>query len=376
MPEFINGPTNFAHLQGIINGIEKNIYLFMDVHYSIDQQTRCKSFDSIDISNYLYNIIKNVTVPTDFFMEIRSSELDIKPTNKRDIYIKEVTSLFKSEFVEEKKIGKEIIRYSKTHTNVRLHYLDIRDHFDFFTLLKIIKDDINVDLKLLSENTNNQYIYIEKILNKLTTIEKFLQELTENKNNIVNDFSKIYHKNIDKQKYYLNKVINIYNDVFLQKNILSFINDNYNHILLDLNLALITLKYYIKNWGMVGVSEVNKLINNIREAIIDIYSLFTDSYLLRRVLDKNYVNKSIIYTGVQHSVNYIYFLVKYYNFTILNIHNIKIDISELLNKIYIANNVYSIYPFFYINNKKYKQCIKFESISGGDRLKSGIYDDF
>ena len=49
MVKFINGPTNYAHLKGIINGVEKNIHLFMDIHNKIDAQTKCESFDSIEI---------------------------------------------------------------------------------------------------------------------------------------------------------------------------------------------------------------------------------------------------------------------------------------------------------------------------------------
>jgi ACT domain-containing protein len=69
MPKFINGPTNYAHLKGMINGVEKNVYLFMDTHYELDEQTKCESFDSIDISHYLYRKIKDTINPLDFFMD-------------------------------------------------------------------------------------------------------------------------------------------------------------------------------------------------------------------------------------------------------------------------------------------------------------------
>ena len=61
------------------------------------------------------------------------------------------------------------------------------------------------------------------------------------------------------------------------------------------------------------------------------YSLFTDIYLLRRILDKNYVNKCIIYSGRQHSLNYIYFLIKYYSFEIVKIyHSEEKDINIII----------------------------------------------
>lgn len=35
MPKFINVPTNYTHLEGTIDGVKKNIYLFMDMHYDL-----------------------------------------------------------------------------------------------------------------------------------------------------------------------------------------------------------------------------------------------------------------------------------------------------------------------------------------------------
>ena len=86
----INGPINYACLKGTINGIEKKIYLFMDKHYELDEQTRCETFDSIDISQYLYQIIKNTTLSLDFFLEIRNEpnehEQKRKINNYRESY--------------------------------------------------------------------------------------------------------------------------------------------------------------------------------------------------------------------------------------------------------------------------------------------------
>ncbi len=77
--------------------------IFFDKHLSLDEQTRCKSFNSIDISYYLYRLIKESKKHLDFFMEIGQSQLDNEHiSNKKDIYIKEVINLFKSEFTLKK----------------------------------------------------------------------------------------------------------------------------------------------------------------------------------------------------------------------------------------------------------------------------------
>ena len=59
MTQFINGPINYAYLEGKINGIEKKIYLFMDEHNKLEEQTRCAIFKIFEnIFNFLkYNNI-------------------------------------------------------------------------------------------------------------------------------------------------------------------------------------------------------------------------------------------------------------------------------------------------------------------------------
>ena len=170
MIEYINGPTNFAHLQGSIDGIDKNIYFFMDSHYDLDNQTRCKSFNSIDISQYLYQKIIKTKKPLDFFMEIRTSTIDTVITNKRDIYIKDVISLFKTEYIEQKEEDGNVIKHLKSNSNVKLHYLDVRDHLELFNVLNIIDDDMKINVRLLINNFNNNKKkdkFVQNILNNI-----------------------------------------------------------------------------------------------------------------------------------------------------------------------------------------------------------------
>jgi len=47
---YINGSYNYVQLNGNINNIPKNITIFLDIHLELDNQTRCESFDSLDIS--------------------------------------------------------------------------------------------------------------------------------------------------------------------------------------------------------------------------------------------------------------------------------------------------------------------------------------
>ena len=385
MPEFINGPINYAYLKGEINGIEKNIYLFMDQHYQLYNQTRCKSFNSVDITYYLYNIIKNTKEELDLFVEIRQEEI-IKPqTNNKDIYIVEVENLFKSEFVEEKIENNKTVVYSKTNPKVRLHYLDIRDHLGLFEVkTKLITNGIEKNFKLLQNDINNKQQYIDKILIDLDKLEENIQIF---KNNVVeilkiininNEKNFLYDKNDEKQKYYLNKSLNIYFYENLRINIYLFVCENYFFISSKLEGVIKDLKSNLSFSNLFNINinstEINKLIEAVHELTIDIYSLFTDVYLLRRILDKNEIKKCIIYSGIQHSLNYIYFLIKYYNFEIVKIyHTEEKDINIIVNTIKNSKIVYDIYKLFFNTRKKYIQCIDFEFLLQAENKIKNIF---
>ena len=310
MTEYINGPINFAHLRGSINNVDKNIYFFMDTHNNLDNQTRCNSFNSIDISQYLYKKIIDAKKPLDFFMEIRLSNINTPVTNKRDIYIKDVISLFKTEFINEKIEDNILVRYSKSNPFVKLHYLDVRDHLELFEVLDIIDDNIKKNVEMLIHNLNNnekKNKYTQKIFDNIILINNKIEIITNNKNEINKNEFNTYEKNIEPQKYYLNKIINIYENKTLKKNINEFIQKYYRKVISKFQTVLEKFISDIEDILIIDNTTIYELIETLKEIIIDIYSLFTDAYLLRRILDKIYVKKCIIYSGSQHSLNCIFF---------------------------------------------------------------------
>lgn len=366
----INGPINYCCMIGTIGGIEKKIILFMDKHYGLWEQTRCDTFDSIDISHYMYKEIKNSTDKLDFFLEITLDEIKNKQTNKRDIYIKELFEMFKTEFVIEKINDHDVVRYSKCNPNVRLHFLDIRDLMDYNEVRYIIKKKILVKFEKLLKSANDE----EKknisilILNYFDEIFVKLNKLTNDKNEII----KLNSNNIfddDKQKYCINKAINKCENKKLRRNLIEFLDDNYNNVLHNLNFAINKhIKKVLENieeYGNEKIKQIYGYMEFIEEAIIDLYSLFADCYLLRRVLDKNYITNSIIYTGIQHSIHYIYFLHKYYDFKITKIYQTEKNQDLMLKHIKETDFVFEIYKYI-ITDKKYPQCIPYNPMFGGN----------
>lgn len=358
MPNYINGPTNFAHLSGSINGINKEIYLFFDSHLDINNQTRCESFDSIDISQYLYKLIKNSKTELDFFLEIRQSEINKPLSNKRDIYIQEVAELFKSEFIVEKINNRNKVKYSKSNPNVRLHNLDIRDHFDLFYIMDIIQYDIPKAFDLLFKNIGTQEDNIKTLFKHIKNIEKTLGKLYSNYMRMYENKLKIYEKT-DGQIYYLNKVVRNYENVNLKKNINTFLSEHFINIYGKLNSSTINIRNYLNDYNMSHNDNIKKNLQILYDSSVDIYSLFVDVYLLRRILDKNYVTNCIVYSGSQHSANYMYFLLKYCDFKLINIQkSIEHDQNKLIDSIKNADFAFNIYKLLYLQQKKYTQCIE------------------
>ena len=374
-PKFINGPTNFAQLKGYIDGIEKEIYIFFDKHYELEDQTRCKSFDSVDISYYLYKLIKESKEKIDFFMEIQTTQINKNITNKKDIYIEEVMNLFKSEFID--KNNEENIKVSKINSNVRLHYFDIRDHLDIYYLSRIIFLKIKKYANLLrnckiNNNENNKKEYIEKILFYVEKINANIKLLNYNLNQVINN-NIIYDKINDKQKYYLNKILNQYDNKLLAKNIYLFLNNHSNAFIKSIDDVIQNIKDTISNDILLNFNILDKSIDKLSEYILQLYSFFTDIYLLRRILDKNYVNKCIIYSGCSHSVNIIFFLIKYCNFTIIQIHkSSEEDLNTLKNKINNEFYSFNIYDLFMLK-KLLVQCISWVPIGVNDTMSAKFH---
>jgi hypothetical protein len=373
-PKFINGPTNYAKLNGITNGVEKEIHIFFDKHLDLNEQTKCESFNSIDIAYYFYNLIKESTEQFDFFMEIGITQLEQKKiSNKREIYIKEVIKLFKLEFELEQELN---IGKGKTNPNTRLHYFDIRDHLDIFYLTKIINQKITKYYDLLKEinNTNNDNEkyngtidkYKEKMLFYLDSISEKIDNLEANTTEIKKNKSNVYDINDSKQKYYLNKIINKYENESIEKKINSFLLTHCYRLLTairnDINHMQDRINYHL----LTNLDDFKEILDNLGLNILRLYSLYTDVYLLRRILDKNYIRKCVIYAGNAHSVNFIFFLVKFLNFKIITIHNsLEKDLNKLTEKIKNETTSSNTFKLFLLD-KVNIQCIKWVQIDQND----------
>ena len=87
------------------------------------------------------------------------------------------------------------------------------------------------------------------------------------------------------------------------------------------------------------------------------YTTFTNAYFLRRFLDKDYIRNVITYCGRYHGLNYIYFLIKYFNFEITKIYNPNgLTINNIMDKIKRTYDFKEVYNLFLIKGENPIQC--------------------
>lgn len=372
---YINGPINTIRLSGKVYNINKVIYFFMDYPTDIKMQTKCKNVFAKNIQYYLAKSLFNLDTNKiyDFFCEVepKYNEND----NLREIYSQEVFKLFRKIFNYDSNIYKSFT--SKYFKNIRLHYLDI----NILTKNYIKINDNLTKLNFgISKNLGTPITMVNKdIIPQLNDVIKLIKDFISDYNFII-DIVKNSEAD-DEKRTLINKLLYDYNDVNI-KNILNnlineliemakknvrIINKNINEF--EKYKTILNIKpdelVYNKRLGIYFYGpdyfEVNKILFDITINVMKIqknhrifFSNFVDLYLLRRFLDKDYINQSIVYTNVEHVKNCIYILIKYFDFKITHISYSKYDIDILNDKIKNIKNLDEINEFIY--PKFFEQC--------------------
>lgn len=374
----INGPTNVVRLEGKIDGIKKVIYLFMDWHIEMYNQTRCDNIFAKDIDQYLVdnfsNISKKSSLVYDFFMEIRPTEelvdkLEDKQINKfKGIYLQQVMKLFQKIFKYDKEKTK--VSTPEIFKNIRLHYLDIRDYLYNHLIYKLIRVKRTADNFFMSYGFDTNFLknmaqdyetiakHFEFIVNilqspkynkttkKPTVIKKKeIEEIDEEMiKSLANKIRKRYrHNNIKKiMNEYVNSVV-----TDLQK-ILDQINDGISifkkYSTIPTNIGEILTRDdkwpVLYNYGLTPyiikdiIHQISNIADTIYHATVSAFARLTDIYFIRRFLDKSYITNAVVYSGAAHSQFYIKILLNEFNFKITHVAYSAIkNINELTTEI-------------------------------------------
>lgn len=369
----INGPINIIRLEGNIHGIQKVIYLFMDYHMDVTNQTECSNIFSEDVQKYFANTFYELNDNGkiyDFFLEIYPTELAkrklvvAKQTDHRDMYIEEVVKFFKKIFRYDPRENR--VEISDLFKNIRLHFIDVRDYYK-----TNITEQINEMKEITREFMARDFIRVAD-LDRIIDILYFMRQhldfivgiLTQENYDITKAKLISPRKdtiNLETLEYITSKIKEKYKyqDVKQEMNrLIAQSVDNFSDTINDIDAAIQQFSDYSKllsNTGNNLTRDENTLylysyglsIYTIRRMIVDIanrvdmlideqfieyFARFTDIFFLRRFLDKDYITNAIVYTGGLHSNTYVYELVKNFNFKVTHASYSKISDYKKLSK--------------------------------------------
>ena len=353
----LNGPVNFFRLKNN----EKEIYIFGDMHNDIKIQKECSDLESFNFDKYLRYFFQKNKKNVDFMLETpKSAYVNKYKYDENYIYIEKIRKVF-----SDLKLNNPHYKYLK------IHYIDIRAN-------TIIQEPLIIIHYINFYNFDYSIFQLRKIIllyqNQLKIIEKFKnnENAEINKENILDVvFYKIIVKYNNKKN---KKIINEYFDsmcylrikyvmTLIKKLILIFKNNKLNeklkmeHVNTDKELFKQYIDYKSNNTKLID--KLKKLHNNIFMLITDIGVYIMDCYFFRRFLDKEYIKNTIVYVGLYHASNYLHFLVKYYNYKIIEYEFINnISSKELENIIKKTESHMDIYKYIVRD----EQCIKIKQL--------------
>lgn len=370
---YVNGPINFFRLK---NNNNKDIYLFSDIHKDLNNQTECDEINSINIDKFFLNFFKNNKKQVDFMLETYK---DYQNNCESQIYLVKLRKMFNSFY-----------KKNPYYENLRIHYLDIRNY-------KYL-EQIHQNSYYLIDYLNSNNIYKFKTINeKLDTMKFYLNKIMDY---YVNNLDKSY--DTDKENIFenlLDKIMNKYNNIDNKQKINKFLETNFykkikytNELITNLKTKLnqysINIensnkkdKYvvcnknkkdyekYIYEYSFYNTKEyydikyeINNKCSEIKEQVDIIKLTIMDCYFLRRFLDKDYITNNIVYTGFIHTIEYLYFLVKHYDFKIIEMDDKNsYTIKELNNIIKNNNSIYDVINIL-LSKQSFKQCIKINKL--------------
>ena len=367
--KYINGPFNVIRLEGSINNIKKVLYIFMDLHVEVTNQTKCEEYLSEDIMKYVKEELikfsqdnKDKDKNIDFFMEHRldvTENMVMDYVYYKDKYIDEMQKFFLQNFRKN----------SKEFNNIRFHYADIRSSkilFDYKNIDDILKNyncnnykQNNVTTMINIYGTNLKYLEDVRnyLLGKKKTNKKEKYSVDAPYNKIEDIVNKYIHKEV---KTKISALIEIY---LSESNKLSkMIYENHKLILKHeetCNTYFNEKGYRKKTKDESGNTSYYYDDNDIILDIIRnhdkiyahhmlVHATLMDIYFLRRFCDKNYITNGIFYGGAAHCSVYINFLVKFFDFKITHASYLSMDLEKINKK--LSEKLYKvdeINEFFY-----------------------------
>lgn len=368
---YVDGPFNSVRLVGSIGSIEKVIYLFSDIHYSPEYQSKCADFHSTDVVKYLASNFATISSQSnktyDFIMETRPGDYSTISEKKIDNrYISRIEKFIRQ-------ITKINLKTNKVmpldyFNNIRIHFSDIRyiieivminieninnalDYYDgktadnlinlFVTFIELTKTHVNILDKYINTSAkfnqkiktfdydmsdkSSMMLYFEYYISKLTNNYKHPEVKS-----VVLEMLKIFKSLLEENISTTHKLIDL---VKLDKQIVINPDDLQIEEFADEKI------YKFGGFNIYNKININNKYSNVYNKCTIAYAILMDSYFIRRICDKDYITNIIMYGGGSHINNYIYFLCHKFGFKLTHCANCKSNKISEINKEIMSHNL-------------------------------------
>jgi hypothetical protein len=281
--ETIYGPVNYFKISGEINGNKKVIHCFCDKHIPFSETNDMTT----TLETFLNNLFQTSKLDWDFMVEADTLN---KPQEKnQELYLTRMRNYAYA------------LKQSKMYSNLRVHHTDIRWIFSQYLGIDYILEQVKsgvVETKIKTNGIAPVQKYFKTTSDRIRVIIKILkgEEFIP-----TCDYEEIVFRVVSK----IIKKINLCEN----KEISEYLHEILTYNLLRLE-ELSNDILNVKSFGDVLIFVTN----------LHIYTAFLmDMYLLRRILDKNYVTNVILYCGSYHAYSLLISLKNNFEFDLEHI---------------------------------------------------------
>jgi hypothetical protein len=350
----VSGPINIVRLASR----SKVLYLFFDYHEELEEQTRCGTDQSVDITHFFAQFFKqfgkkNPNEVIDFFLEVSPDLIvgegeTIQSARKRmQNYINSLELWLAEHFIYQKHEN-QVFR-SRTYPNVRFHYIDIRQYFEELDEDEVQRGDISklceTSEESLRELIDTTDTYVNNKGNPSVQHSKNFESILQVRRND----SRRARQN--SRTHFLTKLLTRYRHNNVKEKILKyvkttlspFLHSTYEFLkqkspkIMKYEKILKSTTHSDRRRSAYGLDthyvhfakcRILGFIHRLSDSWVEVLVRLVDLYFVRRLVDKDYVRKAILYSGCYHSINVILILVKYFNFRVTHadFHSVPLDV--------------------------------------------------
>lgn len=302
----IHGPVNYIKISGEFDGVKKTIHCFCDKNIQFNDPV-----NGTTLEPFLTNLFANSKHDWDFMVE--ADTLDKPQEKNQEMYLTRIRNYAYS------------LKSNNTYSNLRTHHIDIRWVFSQYLGIDFILDQVKsgvVEAKIKTNGIGTIQKYFQTTSNRLKILIKILKG-EEFKPTC--GYEELVYRIINK----IQKKINISKS----KKLKEYLNDTLSYNLLkleELSDCMLNIKTFVDVVTYVTMLHTNT-------------AFLIDMYLVRRILDKDYIKNVVLYIGSYHAYSLLLSLENNFDFEVeyvsKNPFDMTTDHSDILNLLMLTPKI-------------------------------------